>query len=97
MSLTLWVLLWASNTAFSYWVVWGGGASYLEGNRWFSVIDGMIGSIINWINGWLSNGRGIVYPWDAEQIAFYALLCWIGHTFLFLFGVFVPVVRIAYW
>ena len=97
MSLTLWLLLWVCNTAFSYWVVWGGGVSYLEGNRWLCDIDLIIGCIIDRINGWFSNGHGIVYQWDAEQIAFYALLCWIGHTLLFLFGVFVPVARIVYW
>ena len=31
--------------------------------------------------------------WSAEQIKFYALLCWIGHLFWFLGGLFMPELR----
>ncbi|MET3384261.1 hypothetical protein ABIC46_006715, partial [Variovorax paradoxus] len=39
MNFILWVLLYVSNTAFVWWVVWGGGASWFEGWRSLFIID----------------------------------------------------------
>jgi hypothetical protein len=39
MNLGLWLLLYVANTAFTWWVVWGGGSSWLEGWRSWLVVD----------------------------------------------------------
>jgi hypothetical protein len=39
MNLGLWLLLYVGNTAFTWWVVWGGGSAWLEGWRSWLVVD----------------------------------------------------------
>lgn len=39
MGIGLWFLLYALNTTFAWWIVWGGGASWLEGWRSLLIID----------------------------------------------------------
>ena len=39
MNLALWLLLYVGNTAFVWWVVWGGGASWLQGWRSLFIVD----------------------------------------------------------
>ncbi|WP_081528208.1 hypothetical protein [Rubrivivax gelatinosus] len=39
MNVALWLLLYVSNTAFVFWVVWGGGAVWFEGWRSLAIVD----------------------------------------------------------
>ena len=48
MNLMLWLLLYVFNTAFVWWVVWGGGASWFEGWRSFLITDWL------WSYSWTS-------------------------------------------
>jgi hypothetical protein len=75
MSLILWIVLYLVSTVLSWWIVWGGAASRLEG--WPSWL------VIDW-----------KYPWTADQIAFYFLMCWLGQTLWFVVGLFVPEARL---
>jgi hypothetical protein len=42
MSLGLWTALWVLNTCFTWWVVWGGGASWFEGWRAWLIVDWLL-------------------------------------------------------
>jgi hypothetical protein len=53
-----------------------------------------------WFQGW--RALAIVdwlfaYQWNAEQIALYTLICWVGHTLWFIVGLFVPEARLFSW
>jgi hypothetical protein len=39
MSIALWLLLYAANSLFVYWVVWSGGAAKFEGWRSLLIVD----------------------------------------------------------
>ena len=39
MSIALWLLLYAANSLFVYWVVWAGGAAKFEGWRSLLIVD----------------------------------------------------------
>jgi hypothetical protein len=39
MNIGVWLLLYVANTAFVWWVVWGGGASWFEGWRSLAIVD----------------------------------------------------------
>ena len=42
MNTGLWLLLYAANTAFVWWVVWGGGAAKFVGWRSLAIVDWLL-------------------------------------------------------
>ena len=63
---------------------------------WWVVWGGGAAKFVGWrsllIVDWMRS-----FDWNSEQIALYALICWLGHTLWFMVGLFEPAARTFFW